>query len=133
MIRDWRSKWRNYTDGATEEDFPFGWVQLNSDGPYGAGYRNASSPGGLFNPAKPPANCGQGCAPECNTSCLGRYHEWGDYGQGFTSIRYAQTNTLSLPRTFQAVIIDTPVASGSIHSPFKQPSGRSERGVSVIH
>jgi hypothetical protein len=29
-----------------------------------------------------------------------------------------------LPKTFQAVIIDTPVASGSIHSPFKQPAGR---------
>ena len=33
-------------------------------------------------------------------------------GLGFTGIRYAQTNTLSLPKTFQAVIIDTPVASG---------------------
>ena len=29
-----------------------------------------------------------------------------------------------MPKTFQAVIIDTPVASGSIHSPFKQPVGR---------
>ena len=40
-------------------------------------------------------------------------------------IRYAQDNTLaSVANTFQAVIIDTPVASGSIHSPFKQPVGR---------
>ena len=31
----------------------------------------------------------------------GRFHEWADYGQGFTGIRYAQTNTLSLPKTFQ--------------------------------
>lgn len=44
--------------------------------------------------------------------------------QGFTGIRYAQTNTLSMPKTFQAVIIDTPDTSGSIHSPFKQPVGR---------
>jgi hypothetical protein len=29
----------------------------------------------------------------------------------------------SLPRTFMAVLLDTPVASGSIHSPFKQPAG----------
>ena len=124
MIEDWRQKWSNSTDGATDPVFPFGWVQLNSDGPYGAGYRNASSPGGILNPAKPPQNCGQGCSPECNATCLGKFHEWADYGQGFTGIRYAQTNTLGLPKTFQAVIIDTPVASGSIHSPFKQPAGR---------
>ena len=121
MISDWRTKWSNATDGATDATFPFGWAQLNSCGAYTSGYKNASSPGGLLNPAKPPGNCGKGCAPECNTTCLGEFHEWGDYGQGFTGIRYAQTNTLSLPKTFQAVIIDTPVASGSIHSPFKQP------------
>jgi hypothetical protein len=120
MITDWRRKWSNHTDGATDQ-FPFGWAQINSCGTPGADYRNASSPGGLLNPAKPPANCGRGCAPECKSTCLGSFHEWADYGQGFTGIRYAQTNTLSLPNTFQAVIIDTPVASGSIHSPFKQP------------
>ena len=124
MITDWRRKWSNHTDGATDAEFPFGWAQINSCGKPGADYRNASSPGGLLNPAKPPANCGKGCAPECNATCLGRFHEWADYGQGFTGIRYAQTNTLGLPKTFQAVIIDTPVASGSIHSPFKQPVGR---------
>ena len=79
MISDWRRKWSNYTDGATEVDFPFGWVQvicsaaspnnaaayyyyqhisaaspnyqslqLNSCGAYGAGYKNAKSPGGEF-------------------------------------------------------------------------------------
>lgn len=125
MVADWRRKWHNYTDGATDAEFPFGWAQINSDGTYGAGYRNASSPGGILNPAQPPSNCGQGCAPECNTTCLGAFHEWGDYLQGFTGIRYAQANALrSLPNTFQALIIDTPVASGSIHSPFKQPVGR---------
>jgi len=56
---------------------------------------------------------------------LGEFHQWADYGNGFTGIRYAQDNTLaSVANTFQAVIIDTPVASGSIHSPFKQPVGR---------
>ena len=44
-------------------------------------------------------------------------------------IRLAQSNTLSLSNTFQAVILDTPVASGSIHSPYKQPVGaRLARG-----
>ena len=51
------------------------------------------------------------------------------YDGGRFSHRYAQSNTLSLPKTFQAVIIDTPVASGSIHSPYKQPVGlRLARG-----
>ena len=85
--------------------------------PGGCYMLTCSAPPGLH-------NCGKGCAPQCNATCLGRFHEWADYGQGFTGIRYAQTNTLSLPKTFQAVIIDTPVASGSIHSPFKQPAGR---------
>ena len=120
MIGDWRSKWSKYTDGATAADFPFGWAQLNSCGGSGADYK-----GEIFNAAKPPADCGHGCAPECNTTCLGEFHEWGDYGNGFTGIRYAQDNTLAaVANTFQAVIIDTPVASGSIHSPFKQPVGR---------
>ena len=48
---------------------------------------------------------------------------------GFPQIRLAQSNALSLKNTFQAVILDTPVASGSIHSPYKQPVGaRLARG-----
>jgi len=124
MITDWRAKWSQHTDGATDPTFPFGWAQINSCGPPGSDYQNAASPGGILNPAKPPSNCGTGCAPACDAVCLGRFHEWADYGQGFTGIRYAQTNTLSMPKTFQAVIIDTPDTSGSIHSPFKQPVGR---------
>merc|ERR1711907_34376 len=31
MIQDWRAKWHAYTDGATDTQFPMGWVQLNSD------------------------------------------------------------------------------------------------------
>lgn len=53
----------------------------------------------------------------------------GQWEPGFPSIRLAQTNALSLPNTFQAVILDTPVASGSVHSPYKQPVGaRLARG-----
>jgi hypothetical protein len=121
MINDWRAKWADYTDGATRKDFPFGWGQLNSCGKPDA-YKNP-----LFDAKH--TNCGI-CAPQCNVSCLGELHEWGDVVQGgeidngFPCLRYAQSNALSLPKTFQAVIIDTPVASGSIHSPFKQPCGR---------
>jgi len=122
-------------------------AQLNSDGTGRQDYTNRT-----FNPPHPPANCGRGCAPACSGECLGaaaarrfcrppegpprrmsrdvsgtrrvgRYHEWGDYGNGFTGLRYAQSAALRVRNTFQAVIIDTPVASGSIHSPFKQPVG----------
>jgi hypothetical protein len=79
MIHDWRAKWSNATDGATASDFPFGWAQLNSCGT-GSGGDYANYGDMLFNPAKPPANCGTGCAPECNTSCLGEFKQWGDYG-----------------------------------------------------
>jgi hypothetical protein len=30
MIEDWRAKWAEGTDGATNPDLPFGWAQLNS-------------------------------------------------------------------------------------------------------
>ena len=120
MIEDWRAKWHTHTDGATARDLPFGWAQLNSCGTGAADYTNR-----IFNPPHPPADCGDGCAPACSSACLGRLHEWGDYGNGFTGIRFAQAQALLRVRnTFMAVIIDTPVASGSIHSPFKQPVGR---------
>ena len=73
----------------------------------------------------------------CNATCLGDLHQFWDFVQGqatnppngnqdagFPGIRGAQSAALSLPKTFQAVIIDTPVASGAIHSPYKQPCGR---------
>lgn len=99
MIKDWRAKWSQGTNGLTDPDFPFGWAQLNSDGsaqpiPY------------------PPVN---------NKS--GFEDPLGAWNAGFPSIRLAEQNTLALPNTFQAVIIDTPVASGSVHSPYKQPAG----------
>ena len=78
---DWRAKWSEHTDGATDPTFPFGWAQINSCGPPGSDYQDAASPGGILNPAKPPGNCGTGCAPACDAACLGRFHEWADYGQ----------------------------------------------------
>ena len=77
-----------YIEGATSKTFPFGWAQLNSDNNLTA-YNNPASAG--------PA-----------------YGEFGEWEPGFASIRLAQTNALSLPNTFQAVILDTPVASGSV-------------------
>jgi sialate O-acetylesterase len=97
LIEDWRAKWSLHTDGATSVTFPFGWAQLNSDG-NGTTYNNPPSAGKT-------------------------YGDYGEWAPGFPSLRLAQTNALTLPNTFQAVILDTPVASGSIHSPYKQPVG----------
>lgn len=99
MISDWRAKFHKYTDGATALDFPFGWAQLNSDG-VASKYLNP-----VFDPK----------------STSGEFGQW---QRSFAALRLAQTSTLSLANTFQAVILDTPVASGSIHSPFKQPVGQ---------
>jgi hypothetical protein len=53
----------------------------------------------------------------------------GQWSAGFPSIRNAESQTLALANTFQAVIVDTPVASGSVHSPWKQQVGaRMARG-----
>ena len=119
LIQDWRRKWSLNTDGATDADFPFGWAQLNSfdfpkdqcaapklrDAPEiswrcaGDVPEMCSHTGRapllrynnrVFNPPNPPSDCGTGCAPQCSTACLGPYHEWGDYSQGFTGIRYAE-------------------------------------------
>lgn len=111
MIRDWREKFHEFTDGATSPHFPFGWAQLNSNGPIASNYKN----------------------PALSSKPLGAFDEW---GIGFPSIRLAQTTTLSsLINTFQAVILDTPVASGSIHSPYKQPCGQrlARGGLSVAY
>eukprot|EP00040_Diaphanoeca_grandis_P038616 m.256893 g.256893 ORF g.256893 m.256893 type:complete len:558 (-) comp34804_c0_seq1:142-1815(-) len=102
MIEDWRSKWSEGTDGATDEAFPFGWSQLNSDGGFQSWVEG-------------------GTAPLVNTT-MGQ-DPLGMWDVGFPSIRLAESNTLMLPNTFQAVILDTPVESGSVHSPFKQPAG----------
>lgn len=100
MITDWRSKFHKYTDGASDPVFPFGWAQLNSDGPSAGTYANP---------------------PEENAT---EYGPFGLFSPGFPSIRQAQEDTLFLPNTFEAVILDTPISSGSVHSPWKQPVGQ---------
>jgi hypothetical protein len=95
-------------DGATSLTFPYGWAQLNSVNKactYGIEeYQSSKTDGGDDD-----------------------FNVW--LSHGFPQIRLAQSNTLSLKNTFQAVILDTPVASGSVHSPYKQPVGaRLARG-----
>ena len=107
MIRDWRKQWRENTDGGTSETFPFGWVQLNSV--------NAA------------CKYGDEEYDMSNNDDDKDFNVW--LGRGFPDLRLAQSNTLSVIDTFQAVVLDTPVASGSIHSPYKQPVGaRLARG-----
>ena len=111
LISDWRSKWNHYTDGAVAADFPFGWAQLNSV--------NAVDKYQLTR-----------FDPTCGGECAGEMDEW---RSGFQSVRLAQASTLLLPNTFMAVILDTPVMSGSIHSPFKQtPGQRLARGAMSV-
>ena len=104
MIEDWRAKWAEGTGGTTDPAFPFGWAQLNSDG-------SATE----WSPT--------GTTPNIpgNTSDPDPMMQW--TGGGFPPIRNAESHTLSVANTFQAVILDTPVASGSVHSPYKQPAG----------
>lgn len=107
MIEDWRAKWAEGTGGTTDVAFPFGWSQLNSNGGAQKWVANSVTP--LNKNAKNDP-----------------LDKW---SHGFRSIRLAEENTLSLSNTFQAVIIDTPVASGSVHSPYKQAAGsRLARG-----
>ena len=79
-VTDWRSKWSSHTEGATDPAFPFGWAQLNSNGA-AALYTNPK-----------------------NTPSAG--DELGQWSNGFPSIRNAESHTLSLPNTFQAVILE---------------------------
>eukprot|EP00035_Acanthoeca_spectabilis_P040094 m.67335 g.67335 ORF g.67335 m.67335 type:complete len:551 (-) comp9859_c0_seq1:1737-3389(-) len=110
MIRDWRAKWTEGTGGATAAEFPFGWAQLNSDGN--------------------PTVWAMGGTQNNRNSSTDPLGEW---TSGFSSIRNAESHTLSVENTFQAVILDTPVTSGSVHSPFKQPAGdRLARGALAV-
>jgi len=112
MISDWRTKFHKYTDGTTSSEFPFGWAQLNSVG----------QPK-VYRPTLFDTTCG-------GTGCAGEFDEW---RPGFPSIRLAESSTRSLQNTFQAVILDTPVASGSVHSPYKQaPGQRLARGALAL-
>ena len=98
LVEDWRSKWGNRTDGASDASFAFGWVQLNSNGPAA---RLATNPANVPGPGDP----------------------LGAWTKGFTGVRWAQTAALALHNTFQAVSLDTPAINGWVHSPFKQAVG----------
>ena len=58
----------------------------------------------------PPQTCPRG------TPCQGQ-------GDGFPSVRWAFESALATENTFQATVLDTPSAYGSVHSPYKQPAG----------
>lgn len=97
MIQDWRIKWSERTGRTTNASFPFGWVQLNSNG----GKPDSQSPYGI-NPKNTP----------------GAQDPYGMWHPGFPSIRLAQTlASLTIDNTFQALILDTPIANGWVHSP----------------
>lgn len=99
MVADWRRKWAG--GSGADPTFPFGWVQLNSNG----AAENWTA-------AKTSKNQPSADDP------------YGAWRPGFSSIRYAQTAaTHELSNTFQAVVLDTPVGNGWVHSPFKQPVG----------
>lgn len=107
LVSDWRAKWHEGTDGASALDAPFGWVQLNS---FGAAARY-----GVDVPVAP--------------ASLNEYGPFNAWAPGFPGIRLAQATTLALPRSFMAVVLDTPVRSTSVHSPYKQEVGaRLARG-----
>ena len=115
MIEDWRAKWAEGTDGATNPDLPFGWAQLNSCSNTGVA-SNYQSPVKNVPSEDDPLSAWNSLTAGCQET-------------GFCGVRWAQTSALALPNTFEAVTLDTPVASGSIHSPFKQPVGaRLARG-----
>ena len=101
---------RSNTDGETDRNFPFGWVQLNSNGqPDGPRAHPQALPSSLQN---------------------GTQDKFGIWKPGFPSLRWAQTQSiLKVERGFQAVVLDTPSPSGAIHSCHKQPVGsRLARG-----
>lgn len=78
MIRDWRTKWTEGTGGATAAEFPFGWAQLNSDG-------------------NPTVWAMGGTQTNRNSST----DPLGEWTSGFSSIRNAESHTLSVENTFQ--------------------------------
>lgn len=108
MIDDWRSKWYQSTSGNTDPTFPFGFAQLDSTGN-----------GPTYNHPK----------------------DRGDYAGGFAGLRWSQTAGYGyvpnprMPKTFMAVILDTPNSGGGVHSPFKQPVGSrlARSGLSVAY
>lgn len=124
MVKDWRRKWYAGTSQATSPSFPMGWVQLNSCNravweesrttpaapfPTNWSYDNPPAhptegdPLGAWRPVQPST---------CTTCPRGTPHR--GQGDGFPSVRFAFTQSLALPNTFQAVVLDTPSAYGSV-------------------
>lgn len=111
MIDDWRAKWGQETGGLTDPQFPFGFVQLNGNG-NGPTYNHPKDPGADF------------------SSMF-----------GFAGLRWSQTAGYGyapnprMPRTFMAVILDTPNPTGGVHSAFKRPAGArlARAGLSVAY
>jgi hypothetical protein len=137
MIDDWREQWHVGTGGASDLAFPFGWLQLNScfravweesrtqpPVPIATNwsYQNPKvQPGAVDDPLGEwrPTQSTSSCSPSQprGTPCRGQ-------GDGFPSVRWAFTQSLArVNQSFQAVILDTPSAYGSVHSPFKQIAG----------
>jgi sialate O-acetylesterase len=121
MVKDWRAKFHAGTDGAASGDFPFGYVQIN-------GLGNASTYPAEGTPNDP----SMGAVRHSNslqTRTLTSRPLCGQFGQwerSFPAIRYVQTLALTALKeekgaVFMSVALDTPVRSGSVHSPFKQP------------
>jgi sialate O-acetylesterase len=100
MIDDWRIKWHEGTDGNTDSEFPFGFVQLGSVGTDDAYNEPTDDP------------------------------QMGEFSSlfGYGGIRWAQTAGYGyapnprMPKTFMAVNMDTPMSDGNVHSIFKQPT-----------
>ena len=145
LVRDWRRNWSEGTGGASDAEFAFGWFQLNSC--YRAGEEESRTTPPQLIPTNwsyqnPKLTSGHGefgewtpcgCAavtpkPPRGTPCRGQ-------GAGFPSVRWAFTQSLALRKTFQAVILDTPSAYGSVHSPYKQPAGSrlARAGLATIY
>ena len=105
MIADWRKKWSEGTKGQTADDFPFGFVQLNSVG-------NASV---YDSPADDAVN-----------GALSPH-------SGYAGLRWSQTASYgtapnpSQPNVFMAVSLDTPDRP----SPFHAPNGNFDKGFNV--
>lgn len=135
LIRDWRTKWSEGTGGVSDAHFPFGFFQLNSCDRAGE-EESRSKPPHLIptnwsyqNPKNTPGYkdpLGSWKATTTSSACTAgqpRGTPCRGQGDGFPSVRWAFTQSLALRNTFQAVIVDTPSAYGSVHSPFKQPAG----------
>jgi len=108
MIDDWRSKWYQGTFKSTDAIFPFGFVQLNSNGQKPAYNHPKDTP--TYTPGFPGLRWSQ-------------------------TAGYGYVPNPRMRNTFMAVILDTPNNHGGIHSQFKQAVGSrlARSGLSVAY